>query len=526
MIKKNYLPLALLSNNFLNVVFAFPASKNISLYIKAFVIAVAASFFTKNMQAQYTAAWVLTTDKTSVTAGTQATAVTAGLMMPGINVSVPGTHNTDGYRSSIPSGNWPTAATDGYHLDFPLSPNGPYDISITGLTFTVKCSGGSGNSMASLAYQVDGAGAWTAFGTPQVLPSGGTNNITFGVLSASLATGHTYVVRMYIYAAGTTTSSRSVYIKNVVFSGAANPAGPVPTVLTTAASSTGTSSGSASGDITSGGLWPVTVSGFAWSTSANPTTALTTITTNGPVSGPYTSPITGLLAATTYHVRAYATNLVGTGYGADLTFTTAPPVIPTLTTTAVSNIGPVTATSGGNITDNGGDPVTQRGVVWNTTGTPVYPASSNTSNGSGSGSYSSFLSGLSPSTPYFVRAYANNTVGTGYGNEITFTTPGPTPTIVVIPDSLGFGTILQGTTSPNQTYSISGYFLTPAAGNITITAPPGYRISTNSTTGFAGTLNLPYTGSTLASTIIYVRFSPTALAKDRKSTRLNSSHSS
>jgi hypothetical protein len=59
-----------------------------------------------------------------------------------------------------------------------------------------------------------------------------------------------------------------------------------------------------------------------WSTSANPTTALTTKTSDGSGIGTFTSSITGLTANTTYHIRAYATNSVGTSYGSDLTFTT------------------------------------------------------------------------------------------------------------------------------------------------------------------------------------------------------------
>ena len=484
--------------------------------LKSILILSVFMFLNMKAQSQFTATWVLTSDKTNVVAGAQASAVTAGLMAPGTSFPIPGSHNIDGYRCQIASGNWPTVATNQFHMDFPLSPNGPYDLSISGLTFTAKTSGSSGNNVVSLAYQANGAGPWVSFGTPQSVPSGGTNNISFGTLSTLLATGQTYVVRVYVYAAGTTTSSRSVYIKSVVFTGTVVPAGPPPTVLTTAASATGFSSGSASGDIISGGLWPVTASGFCWSTLPNPTIALPTITTNGPASGPYTTPLTGLMAATTYYVRAYATNMVGTAYGAELTFTTAPPVVPILTTTNISNIGPVTAASGGNISNNGGVSVTQRGVCWNTSSSPTYPANSNTSNGSGIGSYSSFLSGLLPATTYFVRAYANNSVGTGYGNEVSFTTPPATPTIVVVPDSLGFGTILQGTVSANQSYTITGYFLTPAAGNINILAPAGYRISLSATTGFAGSLTLPYTGSNLASTIIYVRFAPTALANYNK----------
>jgi gliding motility-associated-like protein len=515
--KKNDLLFTYASDKFPPSFYRLKNGSRTTRWLILLFVAAASLLFAKKSQAQFTATWGLTstTNKTSVTGGIDAGSVSAGLMAPGTSFPIPGSHNTDGYRCQIASGNWPTVATDGFNIDFPLSANGSYNLNLSGLTFTAKCSGGSGNSMASLAYQADGAGAWTSFGTPQILPSGGTTNIV-AALATALPAGHTYVIRMYVYAAGTTTSSRSVYIKNVVFSGTVAAAGPAPTVLTTAAAATGTSTGTASGDITSGGAWPVTASGFCWDAAADPTIALPTITTNGPVSGAFTSPITGLSAGTTYHVRAYATSIVGTSYGADLTFTTSAATVATLTTTTAVANSPVTAASGGNITDNGGVPVTQRGVCWNTTGTPTYPGISNTNDGTGTGSFSSFLINLSPSTTYFVRAYAVNSVGTAYGNEVSFTTPPPSPTILVLPDSLGFGTVLQGTTSPNQTFTLQGFFLTPASGNINITAPPGYQISTNPVSGFANSLNIAYTGGNFANFTVYVHFSPTALANYNK----------
>lgn len=467
-------------------------------------------------KAQYSATWILTSDKTSAVSGVQAAAANAGLMAPGTSFPIPGSHNTDGYRCQI-TGNWPSAATDNYHLDFPLSPSTGYDLTVTGLTFTAKTSGSSGANVAALAYQVDGAGAWTSFGSPQQIPSGGTNNINFGTISASFATGHTYVIRMYLYAAGsTTTQSRNLYIKNVVFSGGATLSGPAPTVQTTSATATGFSTASVSGNITDPGSWPVTVSGFCWGLAPNPTTASTGLTTNGPATGTFNSNISGLAAATTYHVRAYATSAIGTSYGDDLTFTTLPPAVPVLTTAAASANSPVSGVSGGTVTDEGGVAVTQRGVCWNTTGSPVYPTDANTSNGTGIGSFLSNLSNLQPSTTYYVRAYGINSVGTGYGNEVTFTTPAATPTLLAIPDSLYFGTIAQGSVSAPQSFTLAGYFLNPAAGSVTITAPYGYRISTSSGSGYAGTLILPYSGSTLAPVTIYVTLAPNALVSYNK----------
>lgn len=95
-----------------------------------------------------------------------------------------------------------------------------------------------------------------------------------------------------------------------------------PTVITTATSSITTTTASSGGNVTNGGSTSVTVRGVCWSTSINPTTALTTKTINGSSTGIFTSSITGLTPGTLYHVRAYATNSVSTSYGSNITFTT------------------------------------------------------------------------------------------------------------------------------------------------------------------------------------------------------------
>lgn len=476
------------------------------------LIAVFALLLSTKGNSQVTATWALTADKTSAVTGSPVGAVTSGAMVPGANFTANGGHNNDGFKNQ-PASAWITTATDGWHLDFPVSPTAMYDFTITGLTFAARTSGSSGNNVASLAYQVNGAGPWISFGTPQTIASGGSSNIDFGTLNTTFTNGNTYVLRMYLYAAGSGTSaSRSVYVKNFALVGNAVPGGPAPTVVTTSVNSVLQTTATANGSITSGGSWPVTASGFCVGTAANPTTANLVFSTSPLVTtGAYNIGLTGLAASTLYHIRAYATSAVGTSYGADLTFTTLAPVIPTLTTAPASNISPVTALSGGNITDNGGAAVTARGVCWNTSPNPTI-ANSTTPSGTGNGSYTSLLSVLLPSTTYYARAYATNSVGTAYGNEITFTTPPAAPTIIVNPSVLSFGTIQQGSTSAEQTYTLTAYFLTPATGSLTITAPAGYRISLTSGTGFVSSLSLPYTGGTIPTTTIYVRFSPTGIA--------------
>jgi uncharacterized protein (TIGR02145 family) len=93
-----------------------------------------------------------------------------------------------------------------------------------------------------------------------------------------------------------------------------------------------------------------------------------------------------------------------------------------LTTTAASGITGTTASSCGNISSDGGSSITARGVVWSTSQNPTIALTTKTSDGTGSGIFSSSISGLAPNTLYYVRAYATNAAGTAYGNQVSFTT--------------------------------------------------------------------------------------------------------
>jgi uncharacterized protein (TIGR02145 family) len=95
----------------------------------------------------------------------------------------------------------------------------------------------------------------------------------------------------------------------------------------------------------------------------------------------------------------------------------------TLSTLPVGNITANSAVSGGNITAGGGTPVTQRGVCWSTAPNPT-TANNTTSDGSGLGNYASTLTGLTAGATYYVRAYAINSAGTAYGNQVQFTAGG------------------------------------------------------------------------------------------------------
>ena len=197
---------------------------------------------------------------------------------------------------------------------------------------------------------------------------------------------------------------------------------PVPPTLTTANVTditihTATSGGSISKD---GGA-AVTARGVCWGTSVNPFIS-GSHTSDNSGAGSFSSSLTDLTPNTLYHVRAYATNKAGTAYGADVIFTTTAIVVPTLTTTAVTGMTLTTAASGGNVTADGGGAVTARGVCWATTANPVIGATNTTTDGTGTGVFTSAITGLLPGTGYHVRAYATNSAGTAYGADVPFTT--------------------------------------------------------------------------------------------------------
>jgi len=115
-------------------------------------------------------------------------------------------------------------------------------------------------------------------------------------------------------------------------------------------------------------------------------------------------------------------------------------VLPVLTTDAITSIASTTATGSGNITDDGGVPVTARGLCWGTDPNPTISGYITINSGVEKGAYSDLMTGLSPGTLYYVRAYATNSETTGYGVQVSFTTlPAATASITVTPEGYSEG---------------------------------------------------------------------------------------
>jgi len=194
-----------------------------------------------------------------------------------------------------------------------------------------------------------------------------------------------------------------------------------PTVSTTTSTYTITATtATITGSITDDGGDPITAKGVVYGLSPNPTIS-DSKTSDGTGIGTYTSIVSGLSPGKTYYFRTYATNSTGTSYGDQLTLTTQA-VLSTVTTTAASVITTGSITSGGNITADCGGAITARGVCWSTSTGPTIALTTKTSNGTGTGSFISNITGLATNTLYYIRAYATNSAGTSYGNEVTANT--------------------------------------------------------------------------------------------------------
>lgn len=279
-------------------------------------------------------------------------------------------------------------------------------------------------------------GTTTSYGTntSTVSAGSGTSNVAVTASISGLIAASTYHFRLVAV-----NSDGTTYGNDLTFTTLGSAI-----VSTTAVTSIAQTTASSGGNVTSDGGFTVTARGVCWATTANPI-ASGSHTSNGTGTGVFTSSLTSLTPATTYHIRAYATNANGTFYGSDLTFTTAGAAV--VTTTSVTSITQTTATSGGNVTSDGGSAVTARGVCWGTALNPI-ATGSHTTDGSGTGVFTSSITGLTANTLYHLRAYATNGNGTFYGNDLTFMTS-------ICPPGGIFAEGFEGTTFPPSCWSLA-----------------------------------------------------------------------
>jgi len=218
-----------------------------------------------------------------------------------------------------------------------------------------------------------------------------------------------------------------------------------PQLVTSPASFVDDSSAVLGGEIINNGSSPINERGILFSLNSQDdlNSNRIVIETSDPI---FSTTVKGLIPNTKYYVRSYATNNDATGYGNEISFTTDEgSKVPTVNTNEIELISVNSAVSGGSIVYNGGEFITESGVCWSTSPNPTVQ-DSHTVDSFGDNSYLSSIMRLASNTTYYVKAYAKNIIGIGYGNEVEFKTKnyGSSGTITDIEGNI-YQTITIGT---------------------------------------------------------------------------------
>lgn len=329
----------------------------------------------------------------------------------------------------------------------------PTVVTLSPTNITAKSAKCNGNVIADGGASVTQRGfCWSTLPFPKAsLPTKSVNGSGLGTYSftivAGLARGTTYHIRAFAV-----NSIDTAYGGDSVFTTV-----DIASVITDTVSIVNISTANCGGQVITDGGASVTTRGVCWNTKTNPTARLSTKTLNGSGLGYFPSVMSGLIAGTTYYVRAYAINMADTAYGNERTFIIPTP--PVVTTTSVTSITYNSAKSGGTVIS--GMDITERGIVWSTNPNPTIALSTKTLDGTGTGSFTSTLTGLSHKTLYHVRAYAKNFLSVAYGNDISFTTADKievTTDSVIIKSANSaqcFGTVVSDGGNPVTSYGIS-----------------------------------------------------------------------
>lgn len=193
-----------------------------------------------------------------------------------------------------------------------------------------------------------------------------------------------------------------------------------PKLTTVSVSNITTTAAAVSSTVSSDGNSAITSCGFVYDWSPDPTTQSGTILTCSPSSASLGRSITGLQPGTTYYVRAYAQNAVDITYTPSREFTTLAITLPQLSPVSVTNIGRTTAQVSAFVVSEGNATVTECGFCWSEN--PYPTISDHQITCTTSGSFNTKLTGLPLTTTVYVRAYASNSMGIAYSDELTFMT--------------------------------------------------------------------------------------------------------
>jgi hypothetical protein len=359
----------------------------------------------------------------------------------------------------------------------------------------------TGNTTFSVQVASNIAGPWTTLPTYPIFAGNGWTN----AVSDLSAYTNVYVRWLHVQ------NDNTFYLDDVLISEAAIPP-PTVNISTTSLTNFGLI---AIGNTSAQQTYSVSASGLTADLVITAPTGYQVSTTSG---GPYSSsvsitPVSGTVSTTAIYVvfapgsagvlsgnitnastGATTMNVAVTGTGIDK------PVITTPTSASVTSTSVI---FGGNITNINFSTVIERGVYYSTvngfadgTGTKVSEAGSY-----GTGIFTVSETGLTPGMTYYYKAFATNAAGTSYTVQGSFSTP----MITVTGTLSNFGLVKVGNSSAEQSYSVSGIYLT---NDLVITAPTGFQVSLTSGAGFGTSVSITPVSGTVSSTSVFVRFTP------------------
>lgn len=319
-------------------------------------------------------------------------------------------------------------------------------VSLNSLDYSlVRSALGGSVSKAQWQYSVN-SGAFVNLGTDVFLPStASTTTLDLSTTTAlqSMNAGTTVSFRVAVY--GATSGSTEFYLFDVSNSSANDlvlngTAITTPVVASPSATSVTGTGATLNGNLTSDGGATATARGFVYaktSVNANPQIGGTGVTNVvvGSGTGTFSSVLSGLDPATSYSFVAYGTNTVGTQYSTPVSTFTTLQLAPTVTSPTATSITSSAATLGGNVTLSNGATVTARGVVYAKTSVNSNPQIGGTgvtvvNAGSGTGVFTTNITGLDLATGYSFVAFATNSIGTTYTTPVsTFTTLALAPVV-------------------------------------------------------------------------------------------------
>lgn len=466
---------------------------------------------------------------------------------------------------------WTSTGAGAVYEEYKISPAAGYNLNMTGVELYLGCSNTSGSMKVQLAYSTDGTNFTTfasnsAASATSLTSISGTNGLylsntggmttgastsafssrinywstSFNSATLSVSNGGTFFLRVYPYNT-VATLSHWLAVANVKLKGTTSSAGSLttnPTSYNFGNVAAGSTSTAQSFTVTAvGASSSISVSapsGFEVSSDGTTYGTTATIASTGGTLYARFSPSSGTGGTGTVNITltsgALSANVAVQGFA----YSTEPTSQSTISFGTVDGnsivVNLATAGNGSNhlIVAKSGS-----AVDWTPTDLTDYTSATNANYGTatdqGSGNkvvYNGTLTGngvvtvqgLTPGATYHFAVYDFNIGSAGTQNYLT-SSPGTgsqatasTPTLVLSKSSLAFGNAVVNSTSAEQTFTLSGSYLTGYPGNLTVTAPTGFEVSLSSGSGFTSSVSVPYSSATLAATTIYARFKPTSVA--------------